>query len=459
MPDSHANVPHTRILLGLVLGAIVGSLVNVFTTPNELPARSAMAAVVGNIAVPPPQQAAWVGWLVRNVTQPIGDVFLRMLIMTVVPLVFASLAVGVAKLGDLTQLGRMGAKTFAYFILTMACGVAIGLVLVNTVQPGKGLAEETVTGLREQFASPSNQAKTKPAEFGVQTFVDIIPKNPLEAAASNPPNMLGVIFFALLVGVGITRLHGPMHETALYGLEAVGELMVFIIGLAMKLAPIGVFCLIFSTTSQFGFGLLVTLGQYVAVVLAGLALQMFGVFPILIRFLGGMNPGFFFSRVRAVIATAFGTSSSSATLPTSIRTAEQELGVPAPIAGFVLPLGATMNMNGTALFEGVTAVFLAQVMGIDLTLGQQLVVVLLCVLTAVGAAGVPGGSIPLLAMVLASVGVPPESIFIILGVDRILDMCRTTLNVIGDLTAAVFIARTEHVPEEHPAVPDPVKVG
>ena len=427
MSDSHAQVPHTRILLGLALGAIIGTVVNYFTVSHDP-------------AIP---QAAWVGWLVRNVTQPIGDVFLRLLIMTVVPLVFASLAVGVAKLGDLSQLGRMGAKTFAYFLLTMACGVTIGLLLVNLAAPGKGLPSETVDGLKAQFATPGNEGKSRPAEFGVQTFVNIIPRNPFEAAATNPPNMLGLIVVALLVGVGITRLHGQKQETALVGLEAVGELMVFIIGVAMKIAPFGVFCLIFSTTSQFGFGLLLTLGKYVGVVLAGLALQMFVVFPLLIHFLGGISPWAFFSKCRGVIATAFGTSSSSATLPTSIRTAETELGVPRPIAGFVLPLGATMNMNGTALFEGVTAVFLAQVMGVDLTFTQQLIVMLLCVLTAVGAAGVPGGSIPLLAMVLASVGVPPESIFIILGVDRILDMCRTTLNVLGDLTAAVFIARTE----------------
>ena len=436
MSDSHAQVPHTRILLGLILGAIVGSVVNVMTTPDG-----------GG------PQAAWVGWVVRNITQPIGDVFLRLLIMTVVPLVFASLAVGVAKLGDIAQLGRMGAKTFGYFILTMAAGVTIGLLLVNTIEPGKGLPEETVAGLKASMADPDAETRTKPAEFGVGTFVSIIPKNPLEAAASNPPNMLGVIFFALLIGVGITRLHGRMQEVALSGLEAVGELMVFIIGLAMKIAPVGVFCLIFSTTAQFGFELLLTLGKYVGVVLVGLLLQGLVVLPTLVKVLGGMSPVFFFSKVKSVIATAFGTSSSAATLPTSIRTAETELGVPAPVAGFVLPLGATMNMNGTALFEGVTAVFLAQLLGVDLTLGQQLIVVMLCVITAVGAAGVPGGSIPLLAMVLASVGVEPKAIFIILGVDRILDMCRTTLNVLGDLTAAVFVARTERVSETVTSVP------
>jgi DAACS family dicarboxylate/amino acid:cation (Na+ or H+) symporter len=426
MSDSHARVPHTWILLGLILGAAAGTAVNLLTTDPD----------------PPHRQAEWVGWVVRNVTQPIGDVFLRLLIMTVIPLVFASLAVGVAKLGDLGRLGRMGARTFGYFLLTMTSAVLIGLTLVNVFAPGKGLPEETVAALREQFA-PQAEERARPAEFGVQTFVNIIPRNPLQAAVETPPNMLGIIFFALLIGIGITRLPAAQSELVVRGLEALGDLMVFIITLAMKVAPVGVFALIFSTTARFGFDLLVQLGYYVAVVLVGLAIQMFVVFPVLVRWLGGVRPATFFSRSRAVVVTAFSTSSSNATLPTSIKTAEQEFGVPRPVAGFVLPLGATMNMNGTALFEGVTAVFLAQVFGADLTLGQQAVVVVLCVLTAVGAAGVPGGSIPLLAMVLASVGVPPEYIFLVLGVDRLLDMCRTTLNVLGDLTAALFIARTE----------------
>jgi DAACS family dicarboxylate/amino acid:cation (Na+ or H+) symporter len=386
--------------------------------------------------------AAPVGWVVRNVARPMGEVFLRLLIMTVVPLVFASLAVGVAKLGDLSKLGRMGGRTFGYFLVTMTAAVVIGLVLVNLVAPGSGLTPEQVDSLRRAAGKPA-EAKTKPAEFGVQTFVDIIPKNPLAAAAADPPNMLGVILFALLVGVGITRLDRPKADLATTGLEAVGDLMVFIIGVAMRLAPVGVFCLIFSTTAEFGFGLVVILLKYVLVVLVGLAVQMFGVLSVLVRVLGRMNPLAFFARARGVIVTAFSTSSSSATLPTSMRVCETELGVSRPVSGFVLPLGATMNMNGTALFEGVTAVFLAQVYGVDLTLGQQVIVVVLCVLTAVGAAGVPGGSIPLLAMVIASVGVPPEAVFLILGVDRILDMCRTTVNVTGDMTAAVYIDRLE----------------
>jgi Na+/H+-dicarboxylate symporter len=219
--------------------------------------------------------------------------------------------------------------------------------------------------------------------------------------------------------------------------------MVFIIGVAMRLAPFAVFALIFGTTARFGFSLLQQLGLYVLVVLGGLAIQMFVVFPLLVKYLGGRSPRDFFRKVRAVIVTAFSTSSSAGTLPTSIRVTQEQLKVPAPIAGFVLPLGATMNMNGTALFEGVTAVFLAQVFGFDLTLTQQILVVVLCVITAIGAAGIPGGSIPLLAMVLAVVGVPAGAIAIILGVDRLLDMCRTTVNVVGDVTCAVFIHRSE----------------
>jgi len=227
-------------------------------------------------------------------------------------------------------------------------------------------------------------------------------------------------------------------------LDAVGEAVVKIIDLAMKLAPYGVlFGLIFFTTSIFGWGILQSLSKYVLVVLFGLLLHGAVSLSLLVRVLGGLSPRVFWSRIRASIVTAFSTSSSNATLPTNIAVAEEELKIPPKIAGFVLPLGSTMCMNGTALYEGVTVLFLAQVFGVSLDLGTQIVVLFLSVITAVGAAGVPGGSLPLLMVVLATVGVPAEGIAIILGVDRILDMCRTTINVCGDLTAAVYVARTE----------------
>jgi DAACS family dicarboxylate/amino acid:cation (Na+ or H+) symporter len=260
--------------------------------------------------------------------------------------------------------------------------------------------------------------------------------------------MLAVIFFALVFGAALIRLPNDRAQPMLGVVGALADVVMVIIDFAMKLAPYGVFALIFGVTSRFGWHLLGELGWYVVVVVAGLLIHAGVNLSLLVRLFGGMNPIEFWHRSRTSLITAFSTSSSNATLPTTIAVAEHQLGVPPTIAGFVLPLGATMNMNGTALYEGVTVLFLAQVFGVDLTLAQQLVVLVLSVLTAVGTAGVPGGSLPLMMVVLATVGVPAEGIAIILGVDRILDMCRTTLNVAGDLTAAVFVARTE------PVVPD-----
>ena len=418
---------HTKILLGLVLGAVSGLAVNTSSASLDSFLRSATGRDLT--------------WVLKNFVDPVGQVFLRLLLMTVVPLVFASLAVGVARLGDLRQLGRVGAKTFAYFVVTMTVAVVIGLTLVNTIRPGDNLPPETREHLLKTFASQAKEKTDKPADFGVETFVNIVPRNPIRAAVEM--DMLGVIFFALLVGVGVTTLAPERSALMIQILDSMGDVMVFIINVAMRVAPFGVFALIFAVTARFGLDLLRQLGVYVGIVLAGIAIQMFGTLSVLIRVLSGMSPLTFFSRVRNVMITAFSTSSSNATLPTSIKTAEEELGIPPQLAGFVLPLGATMNMNGTALFEGVTVVFLAQVFGVPLSLGQQAVVVVLSVLTAIGAAGVPGGSIPLLAMVLTSVGVPAEGIAIIIGVDRLLDMCRTTLNVIGDIAAATFVARSE----------------
>lgn len=344
-------------------------------------------------------------------------------------------------MGDLRHLGRVGAKTFGYFILTMTVAVVIGLALVNIVRPGSGLPDETRKELLAAYGGETSAKLDKPAPFGIQTLVNIVPRNPLRAAVEM--DMLSVICFALLIGVGLTVIAPERSGLLVQGLEGVNDLMVVIIELAMRLAPFGVFAFLFRATASFGFALLQPLGLYVVVVLLGLAIQMFVVLPVLVWSLAKVSPVQFFRRVRVVIVTAFSTSSSNATLPTSIKVAEEELGVPPQVAGFVLPLGATMNMNGTALFEGVTVVFLAQVFGVPLQPVEQLIVIVLSVLMAVGAAGVPGGSIPLLAMVLAAVNVPAEGIAVIIGVDRLLDMCRTTLNVVGDLTAAVVIARSE----------------
>jgi DAACS family dicarboxylate/amino acid:cation (Na+ or H+) symporter len=408
---------HTKIALGLVLGALVGGLGN---------------ALFGD--------AAWLGWISDNIAYPVGQVFLRLLFMTVVPIVFTSITLGVAGIGDIGTLGRLGGRTMMFFAASTLIAATIGLTLVNTIRPGGGLPEETRDALMTQFAS-DDLVVGGPSEFGIGTFVEIVPRNPVFAAADT--DMLALIFFSLIFGVALMMIPKAKAQPVLDVLDGIGEAIIKIIDMAMALAPYGVFGLIFVITSQFGWSILGQLSMYVIVVLLGLLLHaMFGV-SALVRFFGKMNPIRFWKSIEAPIITAFSTSSSMATLPTSIATAEKELDVQPKIAGFVLPLGATMNMNGTALFEGVTVLFVAQVFGVSLGLGSQILVIVLAVITAIGAAGVPGGSLPLMMLVMATVGVPPEGIAIILGVDRILDMARTTLNVSGDLAASVYVDRID----------------
>lgn len=413
---------HTRILWGLILGGSFGTFANWFL-PEAGPAVEAFH------------------WFLSNAVEPLGQVFLRMLFMIVVPLVFTSLTLGVAGLGDLGRLGRIGVRTFAYFLLVTTLGVVLGLTMVNTLKPGGHLDPDTRAALVAAHSREAEARAVAAPEFGVQTFVQIIPRNPIEAAARG--DMLAVIFFSLMLGIALTLIPQASARPLLDVLEGLGKAVVAIIGLAMRLAPYGVFALIFNVTARFGWDILQQLLYYVLVTLSGLALFQFGVYAVLVRGLSGIPPLEFFKKARTVMITAFSTSSSSATLPTTMKTAEEELKVPREISGFVLPLGATMNMNGTALFEGVTVMFLAQVWGVDLSLGQQILVVILSVVSAIGAAGVPGGSIPLLVLILQIVGVPAEGIALVLGVDRILDMSRTVVNVTGDLTAAVFITRLE----------------
>ncbi|HEX9705785.1 MAG TPA: dicarboxylate/amino acid:cation symporter [Gemmatimonadales bacterium] len=411
---------HTKIVLGLLLGAVSGVAANTFAGG-----------------------AGWVTWIGNNIAGPVGQIFLRMLLMTVVPLVFASITLGVAGLGDVRKVGRVGGRALAYFLLSTALSAIVGLTLVNIVRPGDGLPAAVREELMTTYGAQAQGLQAGGTmQFGIDMFVNIVPRNPIEAA-SRMDGMLGVIFFALVFGAALTLLPEEKARPMIRVLDALGEAIVKIIDLAMKLAPYGVFGLIFVVTSRFGWGLLWELGKYVAVVLVGLFLYASIGLSGLVRIFGGLSPRLFWTKAWTSVVTAFSTSSSSATLPTNIAVAERDLKIPPKIAGFVLPLGATMNMNGTSLYEGVTVLFLAQVFGVDLSLGQQVVVVVLSVITAVGAAGVPGGSLPLIMVVLATVGVPPEAIAIILGVDRILDMCRTTLNVAGDLTAAVYVARTE----------------
>ncbi|HEX5520931.1 MAG TPA: dicarboxylate/amino acid:cation symporter [Longimicrobiaceae bacterium] len=421
---------HTKILTGLAIGAVAGVASNLLW-----------------------QDAPALLWIVDNVAQPLGQIFLRMLFMVVVPLVFTSLTLGVATLGDLSRVGRIGGKSIGFFLLTTAMAATLGLLLVNVVQPGAALDPGIRNALLEQYSSQAAEKAELAISggFGVNTFVNIVPRNPIDAMARG--DMLGLIFFALVFGIALTMISREKSEPVIKVLDGIGEAVMVMIGFAMKIAPVGVAGLIFAVTARFGFEVLQSLGLYVVVVLGALALHQFAVIPSLAKLLVGISPGTFLRRARALMVTAFSTSSSNATLPTTIRTAEQQFGVPKEVAGFVLPLGATMNMNGTALFEGMTVLFLAQVFGIALTLPQQVVVVAMSVITAVGVAGVPGGSIPLLMMVLGMVGVPPEGIALVLGVDRILDMARTVPNVTGDLLTSLVVTRSEKLPFVMPGSP------
>jgi len=425
----HRCMPlHTKILIGLILGGAAGITVNLIAGSHPA-----------------------VEWTVRNVTYPVGQIFLRMIFMVVIPLIFSALTLGVAELGDVRRLGRVGLKTFGYTLIVTTISVAIGLTLVNVIRPGTGLPEESQAILLETFASQAAEKVERAAEAKtpIQTLVDIIPRNPFEdvvgAFDSNYTGggILSVMFFSLVLGVALAIGDREKTATFIAFLEGLYEAVMKIIGFAMKLAPYGVAALLFSVTARLGFDVVRLLAKYVLVVVAGLAIHQFVVYSLLVRSLARMSPLGFFRGVREVMITAFSTSSSNATLPTAIRVTERNLGVPRHITGFVLTLGSTANQNGTALYEGVTVLFLAQFFGVDLTFAQQVTVVLMSVLAGIGTAGVPGGSLPVIVLVLESVGVPGEGIGIILGIDRLLDMCRTVLNVTGDITAAAYVARSE----------------
>ena len=429
---------HNRILIGLVVGVLAGVIVNVSLSIEnpELPGDT----------IPHPR----VEWVVENITDPVGQAFLRLLLMIVVPLVFSSLVVGVAGIGDIRKLGRVGLKSFGYCLVISAISVVIGLTLANTIQPGRRLSSETEQELEQRYGASAMQAVEAAQKAAgkeesplMQVVSTIIPKNPFAAVAGETPNMLHLMFFALLVGVATTLLPPATSAPFLAVLQAVYEITAKIIDLIMRLAPYAVACLLFNNTARFGFDLLQALGWFIVTVLAGLAIHMFGVYSISLLVLSRISPLEFFRRIKTVMLTAFSTSSSSATLPTALRVSEENLGVPPEINSFVLTIGATANQNGTALYEGVTVLFLAQLAGVDLTLSQQLVVSYLAILGGIGTAGVPSGSIPFIIGVLATIGVNPALIAVVLGVDRILDMCRTTLNVAGDLTAATYVARSE----------------
>lgn len=419
-----------RILVGLVAGAVVGAVV----------------LAVGSFA---PGVLAAAQWFATAVCDPLGQVFLRMLFFVVIPLVFASLANGVVQLGELSHLGPLAGRTFVLFFLNMLIAVTLGVLMMNVLQPGSRLDEATSAQLVQEYSGQAQSHVARSAERPALSPSSVIemfmPRNLFGAFVGNQRNVLGdvlpLILFAILVGAAGLGLPEQRRHRLQQGLETVTELMTGIVRFALRIAPYAVPAMIFSVIVKIGFDIVIALGLFVVGCLAMLLLHLFGTMSLWLRFLAKRRPLEFFRDVKDVLVTAFSTSSSSATLPAALTVARDRLGITAPTAGFVLPLGATMNMSGTALYEGCVVLFVAQVFGVHLDLAQQVTLVFLSVLSAVAVASIPGGSLPLIAGLLVAFGIPPEGIGIILGVDRLLDMTRTMVNVGADLVTASIVDR------------------
>ena len=420
----------TKILIGLFVGAAFGVVLNLMFAP-ELGAAAS-------------ETFRTVEWWADQVVKPFGDLFLRLLFMVVVPIVFCSLYLGVSGLGSVQKIGSLGTRTLAWFLSTTAIAATLGIVLVRVIEPGKHVSPETVERIKEQYGTIA-QAKFEQAAAAkgwLQMVVDFVPTNVIGAAADNK-SILGLIIFALILGAASPRMGSDKTRVLKDLLEGLYELCIKVLSWVMELAPLGVACLIFHATAKLGVDVMKLVGWYFVTAMGGLLFYQLVVITALAKIFAGLSPRRFYRGIRTLMVTAFSTSSSNATMPTTIRTAVEEFGAPKEIAGFVMPLGATMNMNGTALFEGVSVLFLAQVYGSGLDITQQAMVVSFSVLIAIGAAGVPGGSIPLLAIVLSYVNVPVEFLALILGVDRLVDMTRTMPNVCSDLVCSLWLSRRE----------------
>jgi Na+/H+-dicarboxylate symporter len=406
---------YTKILIGLLLGVICGILANRWGFSDS----------------------------VSTYVKPVGSAFIRLISMVVVPLVFASLLVGTASLSDIRKLGRIGAKTLAYYLCTTTIAISIGLLLANALRPGIGLSQDAQTRLTESSTQDADArigaAEKKPTVTDV--LLNIIPTNPIKAFVEG--KMLQIIFFALLAGICLTLIPANRSEPVVNLFEGINDVIVQMVHLIMKLAPYGVFALVSAVVADFGLEILFLLLKYSIVVIVGLVLHVAIVYSLAIKLFSRQKIMTFFRGIRPAQLIAFSTGSSSATLPVTMECTERDLGVPRQICSFALPLGATVNMDGTALYQGVSAVFIAQVFNMGLTVAQQLTIVLTAVLASIGTAGTPGAGVITLAIVLKSVGVPLEGIAIILGAERILDMCRTVANVTGDASCAVVVAATE----------------
>ncbi|MBT8144371.1 MAG: dicarboxylate/amino acid:cation symporter [Gammaproteobacteria bacterium] len=425
---------HWQILAGLVLGLVYGIV----------------AAIAG-----------WVEFT-DDWISPWGSVFINLLTLIAVPLVLASLITGVSSLADTRKLSRIGGRTIGIYLGTTLVALVIGLVLVNVVQPGRSVPEEMRERLsaiyQDDASARAGMAEDARERGPLQPIVDMIPSN-IFASVSNNRSMLQVVFFALFAGVALLMIPREKAEPLIGFFDSLSELVIKMVELIMRIAPFGVFCLLASTITDLAgddpsqiVELLRALGLYSAVVIAGLAAHMLITYATLISVFTPRRLGEFFSRITPAQLVAFSTSSSGATLPVSMKVAEKNLGVSEEVSSFVLPLGATINMDGTALYQAVAAVFIAQTLGMDLTMGQQITIVLTAMLASIGTAAVPSAGIVMLVIILESINVPAAGIALILGVDRILDMCRTVTNVTGDLTVSTVVATAENQLDALPAL-------
>ncbi len=416
---------HWQIIIGLILGVLFGLL------------------------------ASMLGWVefVQNWIKPWGTIFINLLKLVAVPLVVASLIAGVANLSDLSKLSRIGGKTIGLYVGTTAVAVTIGLTVVNLLQPGKGLPPQMRQELMESYASNVEQSTQRAEEVQqvgpLQPIVDIVPENFVRAASDNR-NMLQIVFFALLIGIGLIGIERTKAEPVRAFFDGLNEVIIRIVDLIMRMAPVGVFALIAGVLIDLAgsdpvraLNLLRALAWYGLTVVVGLILHTFGTYAVLLRTLSPIRLGHFYRAIRPAMVVAFSTSSSAATLPVTMERCERGLGVSKEIASFTLPLGATINMDGTVLYQAVAAVFIAQVLGMELGLLDQLTIVLTATLASIGAAPVPGAGVIMLVIILQSVHVPVEGIALILGIDRILDMCRTVTNITGDATVTFIVAHSE----------------
>jgi Na+/H+-dicarboxylate symporter len=426
---------YTKILIGMVCGIGLALI--------------AKHGMVGSMFA---DQAALIEFSTRWI-EPIGKLFIRSIILTVVPLVFTSIAAGIYSLGDPRELGRIGMLTIGVFLSTSGLAACIGTGFYLLFQPGRAISAETRDQLAAQFAEEAAknvEAADQAAEFfsgsPLQVIVGMIPENIVLSMTSNR-DLLEVIIFALAFGVALTLISRERSAPVAAVLEGVNEAITRLISMFMSLAPYGVGALVFMVVVKFGTDVLVALAFYTVVVVLALFTHVLVVLAPLVRLLGKWNPLTYVRVTREIWITAFSTSSSAATLPTTLRVTEEGLGVPKPIAGFVLPLGATINMDGTTIYQVIAVLFVAQVWGVPLEPAAYGTLIIVAMMMAIGAAGVPGGVIPLLYVVMVTVGIPEAivgaGIALILGMDRLLDMCRSAVNVIGDSVTAVVVANLE----------------